>query len=310
MKFNDNIQNYKNKIIKDQIKKYNKEKLKLNLPELNKDTKKLLEKEITNLIHKGKGLIALEDDNFLGYLLGYEIEEMWGSPSIYIPMYGHGIISGDAKKIYQKLYQKNSEIWVNKGYKQHAITLYSREEKDINTWFWLGFGLRCVDAIKDIDTKSEYNNKVLEINSKNIYDLEEIHCQHTNYYSKAPLFMIRNEDKNPIETLKKWLEEENHHIFAYYEGETPLGYMRIEEVGEQFITTDSKMMNITSAYVNPSYRGKKIGCNLLKHIEKWLDEKGYEKLGVDFESFNVLGSNFWTKYFNPYAYTVVRRMDG
>lgn len=310
MKFDDNIQNYKNEIIEAQIKKYNIEKLKINLPDLNKKTRKLLEEEISNIIDVGKGLIALEDNKATGYLLGYEIEKMWGSPSIYIPMYGHGIISGDVKKTYQKLYEQASRRWVNNGYKQHSITLYSKEEKEVNTWFWLGFGLRCVDAIKDIDTKSEYNKNVLEINSKNIYDLEDIHKEHTNYYSNPPLFMIRNEDKTPIETLKKWLEEENHHIFAYYEGETPLGYMRIEEKGEQFLTTDSKMMNITSAYVDPNYRGKKIACNLLKHVEKWTHEKGFEKLGVDFESFNILGSNFWTKYFNPYTYTLVRRIDG
>ena len=61
---------------------------------------------------------------------------------------------------------------------------------------------------------------------------------------------------------------------------------------------------------NPEFRGNKIGYKLLNHIENWLYEKGYTKLGVDFESFNILGSNFWRKHFEMYSYTMVRRIDG
>ncbi len=310
MRFDNNIKKYREEIINHQINKYNEQKTKVNLPELNKDTTKLLKENINHLLDKGKGMVTLDKNNIKGYLIGYKIEEMWGSPSIYIPIYGHGIISGDVSKTYQKMYEKNSKTWVDKGYKQHAVTIYSKETNPVNIWFWLGFGLRCVDGIKEVNKKTEDNKNIIKITNENIYKLKNIHEDHTKYYGKAPLFMIRNKDDNPIETLKKWLKEENHHIFAYCQGEKVLGYMGIEEKGEQFLTTDSKMMNITSAYIEPNYRGKKIGYKLLNHVENWLSEKGYERLGVDFESFNIYGSNFWRKHFKMYTYSMVRRIDG
>ena len=310
MKFDTNIKHYRNEIINHQIENYKKLRKESELPELNKNTEKLLKNNINNLLDNGKGSVLLDEEKIKGFLIGFEVEEMWGNPSIYIPVYGHGVDSEDITRTYQKLYKENSKRWVEDGYKQHAVTLYSKEKTSIDTWFWLGFGLRCVDGIKKINKDAEKNKIITEISRKNIHKLKNIHEEHTKYYSKPPLFMIRDEDKNPLETLKKWHDNKNHHLFAYFEGEKVLGYMRIEEKGEQFLTNDSDMMNITSAYVDPEFRGNKIGYKLLNHIENWLYEKGYTKLGVDFESFNILGSNFWRKHFEMYSYTMVRRIDG
>lgn len=48
---------------------------------------------------------------------------------------------------------------------------------------------------------------------------------------------------------------------------------------------------------------------MLSAIQKWLLENDYTHCGVDYESFNISGSNFWNKYFTPYTDSFVRRID-
>lgn len=89
----------------------------------------------------------------------------------------------------------------------------------------------------------------------------------------------------------------------------PVGYMRIQPNGERFISEHPDVMNITGAYILNNERRSGIGVALLATIQRWLIQDGYPLCAVDFESINTMGSNFWTKYFSPYTYTMVRRID-
>jgi GNAT superfamily N-acetyltransferase len=69
------------------------------------------------------------------------------------------------------------------------------------------------------------------------------------------------------------------------------------------------MMNITGAYALPEVRGTGVATALLAWLIDWLREHGYERCGVDFESFNYTARNFWLKHFTAYTMGVVRRID-
>jgi len=66
---------------------------------------------------------------------------------------------------------------------------------------------------------------------------------------------------------------------------------------------------IKGAFCLPEHRGKGLHQNLLSMLVRKLKAKGYTHLGVDFESINPAAYNFWTKYFNAYTCSVVRRID-
>ena len=232
---------------------------------------------------------------------------------VYIPLYGHGIFAEDQnqiRKIYQKMYTYASALWVKKGYLSHSITVYAKNHTDVDTWFWLGFGNRCVDSIKPCEAV-ESTNKSLTIKKATLEDLEliaHLEGKNHNYFRTAPLFMPV-EDTNPLESLIEWYSAENRHLWIAFESENPVGFMRIQNEGESYISCHQRIMNITGAYIIPEKRGSNIATQLLNAIQNWLLDNNYPLLGVDFESFNVKGASFWNRHFTPYTFSLSRRID-
>ena len=86
-------------------------------------------------------------------------------------------------------------------------------------------------------------------------------------------------------------------------------YLKILSAGETFITEREKYRHIAGAFCLPEHRGKGLYQNLITCTISTLKKEGYTHLGVDFESLNPVGYNFWTKYFTSYTNGVVRRID-
>jgi len=273
--------------------------------------KKEIEKYLIDLIKNGSGVVAIENNELIGFLAGYKIEEFWGDcKGIYCPDFGHGLKERNKKNIYQLLYKNAANKWVNEGYTHHALTIYAHQKNVIDIFFWLGFGLRCIDAIRKVNILENINKDIIitKMKRSNISKLAEIQDKLHNYFSKSPLFMPVGK-QDPEEYLNNWLKGNNRHIWAASYENQIVGFMKIEPEGERIITKNKKMMNITGAYVKKEYRNLKIGVTLLNSIQNWLFENNYNLCGVDYESFNISGSNFWNNFFTPYTYSLVRRID-
>jgi hypothetical protein len=128
---------YKDEYMKLILDKYKKVKEKIELPEINQ-IKKQVSSELNQIIDHGIGLTLLNEEEVIGFIGGYQVDELFGSDKgIYVPLSGHGIKD---EKLYPKLYEKISDIWVSEGYTSHSITMFTLDENIIE-WFWLGFGL-------------------------------------------------------------------------------------------------------------------------------------------------------------------------
>ncbi|AKB51662.1 hypothetical protein MSBRW_2409 [Methanosarcina barkeri str. Wiesmoor] len=271
-----------------------------------------LRKLIKNLFNNGTGIVAVRSEELIGFIAGFEVEELFGKyKGIYSPLYGHGGKKEYRGILYQELYMHVAEKWVKNACFTHALTFFAHDTETIDLWFWQGFGLRCVDSIcesKKIPGNNPSNIIIKKANELDIPALANIHRQHNMYYRNSPIFMPRiNED--PVQDLTDWLKKVNHHLWAAYQDEKPLGYMRIQPNAETFVSEHKDIMNITGAYVMESERKAGIGTMLLGAIQEWLLKNGYTLCGVDFESINITGSRFWNKHFIPYTYSVVRRID-
>jgi GNAT superfamily N-acetyltransferase len=110
------------------------------------------------------------------------------------------------------------------------------------------------------------------------------------------------------EGLYKQTAEDVRYFAAKVNGRS-VAYIKLSEHGENFATEVDDMMNICGAYCEPELRGTGIYHNLLCHMMKELKREGYRLLGVDCESFNPTARGFWTKYFEEYTHSVVRRID-
>lgn len=272
--------------------------------------------QLTDLINCGLGFIALLDDKVVGYITGWPVNEFFGTANgVFVPLFGHGAVKEGRRKIYQELYSYASRMWVEKGLINHVITMFCVDKEFIDSWVLLGFGNRCNDAIRSTDALPEFkvcgNYSILKADKVHMPDIIQLCLQDARHFKKAPAFMVGDDEsvEDIIKDFKEWLSQDNHHLWIAYDDGKAVGYMRIQETGESFISAHSDMMNITGAFVDEKYRGKGVSKMLLDNILYWLKQNGYYLCGVDYESINVTGSNFWNKYFKPYTYTMVRYVD-
>ncbi|HOO32063.1 MAG TPA: GNAT family N-acetyltransferase [Thermotogota bacterium] len=282
------------------------------LPEAD-DHRKSLAQKTAHLFEKGSGFAFYEGNRLIAFLAGYRVKRYFGSADgIYIPLHGHGISPEvtDRVALYQKMYAFAAENWVREDILSHVITVFSKDEELVRTWFDLGFGNRCVDAIRIPSEIKQINSEIVirMATVDGLDSLEEIYRKDQLYFNNSPMFMPR-ENPAPIRQLKDWLNENRRYLWIAFLEKQPVGFIRIEEEGENYITEHPHMMNITGAYVDESHRGKGIGATMLNAVQKFLIDVDYRLCGVDFESFNISGAAFWNTHFTPYTYSLTRRID-
>ena len=89
-----------------------------------------------------------------------------------------------------------------------------------------------------------------------------------------------------------------------------IGYVRVQNDGENFVSCSEEVMNISGAYLKEEYRGKGMFPALIQSVLNVLKKEGVENVGVDYESFNLTANSFWPKYFELYTRSMVeRRID-
>lgn len=267
---------------------------------------------IQNLFTIGSGIAAIIENRLVGFLAGFYVDEFFGRyPGVYCPIFGHGATGKSRIDIYRGLYKHAADIWVKNKCVSHAITIFAHDHELVNHWFWQGFGMRCVDAIRETSSINIQNHSSAQIKKTVLKDakkLSDIHANHNMYYRKSPMFMLKN-DEDAVQEHKEWLSMENHHEWVAYHNDVPIGFIRISPTAETFVADHPFVMNINGAYVAENERRTGIGALLLNTVQEWLLQNGYPLCGVDFESINQLGSGFWMKYFTPYTYSLVRRID-
>ena len=96
------------------------------------------------------GLIALENGRLVGYLGWFLVNNFRRTPrkGAYVPEWGHACIQQDKADIYRRLYRAAGECWAAAGCQVHAITTLSHDRLAETAWYWHGFGLAVVDAVR------------------------------------------------------------------------------------------------------------------------------------------------------------------
>ncbi len=293
-----------------QIAKVNYEEERLLVPMLPKvdvlpDLKEFADNEL--------GVSAFENGRMIGYLCGYKpINDAWGTTNAkgtFSPIHAHGTISEGKSRIYSLLYQAVADKWVKEGIISHAIALYAHDQLAINSFFYNGFGLRCIDAIRftnHIPLINSIQCEYGELPKDEWYHLLELQNLLLTHLRNSPTFM-----PYPFFRKEKFLERlsEDTRFFVAKENNKCIAFIKIGSSGENFACDDSSMMNICGAYCLPEYRGIGVYNNLLSNLVLTLIREGYTRLGVDFESFNPTARGFWLKHFTEYTKSVVRRID-
>jgi GNAT superfamily N-acetyltransferase len=282
--------------------------------------------ELPDLLHfaeNGLGVVAMEGDRMLGFLCTYlPREDAFGTTKVkgtFSPIHAHGVsvqVTGTQRdQIYSRMYQAAAQKWIKEGIRSHAIGFLTYDKDALNSFFYNGFGLRCIDAIRSLEDIPA--RKTVQLPGSSKLDYVELLRDEWVLLLEQHNALIRHLGNSPTFMHFELMDEEAlyHHTSVdvrYFAAKTEgnyIAYIKLAEEGENFASEQDSMVNICGAYCEPEYRGLGIYHNLLCHMMDTLKKEGYQLLGVDCESFNPTARGFWLKYFTEYTHSVVRRID-
>lgn len=260
------------------------------------------------------GVAAFDGDTMLGFI---GCHNPWDGAfdsnvkGTFTPIHAHGCVKENRARIYERMYQHMAEVLVSHGVLYHGIALYSHDVEALTAYFHCGFGHRCSDAIRKMEQicgiVSVADVSYEELPGGEAKQVRELRRKLKDHMGESSCFMYTSEDE-----FEEWVQRRENNgsrIFVAKDMERPIAFLEICEEAENFVAELPNVKNICGAFCLPEYRGQQIYQNLINYVADILKKEGYQYLGVDYESFNPTAQHFWTKYFEPYTYSVVRRVD-
>lgn len=269
--------------------------------------------KLAQLFQRSPGVMAVEDDGRLaGYMGWFIVDHFRGTHrrAAYVPEWGHAALAGRRPDIYRALYRTAAEQWRAAGCDVHAITLLAHDQAAQQVWFWNGFGLLVVDAVRPMQPLATLVHTDLAVRAATLDDaahlaaLDAEHCQH---YARSPIFMAPRAGDS-ADQFVPFLSCPKNSVWLALDGEQPVGFLRFE--GYDFdcaaIVQSDQTIRINGAFVRPAYRGRRAAAALLDAALRHYAGRGFTCCAVDFESFNPEAAVFWMRYFEPVAFSLTR----
>lgn len=310
------IRPFQNSLIPDAanlfVENYRKERLATSvLPALMENPVWVAQK-LTALMATCSGVAVLKDGQLVGYLGWFLVNGFRGTgrKGAYVPEWGHVCVEENKPTIYQAMYRAAAEEWAEAGCQVHALTLLAHDHTAEKAWYWNGFGLTVVDAIRPsqpLDISEPTHLTIRKATSQDAISLTELDAEHWTHYPRSPVFMApatgRDADANVA-----FLSRPKNSVWMAFDGEVPAGFIRFEgyDFDSVAILETEEGVQITGAYVRPAYRGQKVAVALLDTALRAYQAHGLQYCAVNFESFNPEATAFWMKYFEPVCFSVVR----
>ncbi len=208
------------------------------------------------------GVMALEDGVLVGYLGWWLAEDFRGAgrKAAYCPEWAHTVTGPRKAEVYRALYRAAATAWAAAGCQAHAITLLAHDRAAEKAWFWNGFGLLVVDAVRPIhglDAQPFSGLRLRAAAAEDAAALAALDAEHCLHYSKPPIFMALRRG----ETAAGWIDflaRPRNRVWLACEGTEPAGFMRFD--GYEFdgaeVVESETTVKISGAYVRPACRGR------------------------------------------------------
>jgi GNAT superfamily N-acetyltransferase len=277
------------------------------------DVEDALERAVGDIVRHGVGIAALEGSKLVGYMsfIGPIGNFFGNSPGCFSPLHGSAATGPQRHRLFSLLFQHASELMTTRSAKVFAVTTYAHDHDAATALSLNGFGIRCADAIREIATPLETASvpgitygEIPWTDAGRLLSLKNGLVEHLH---RSPTYVAA--DAFTPESFALLSEERRSRFFIAHDSGTPIGYMEIIDDGESYFTSAPGMLNICGAFLDERYRGRGIYGQLLSVVIDALRKEGVEHLGVDFETMNPTALHFWTRYFDPYTYSLARRLD-
>jgi GNAT superfamily N-acetyltransferase len=268
--------------------------------------------KLRSLLDAGPAVIALDQGKLVGYLGSYLIDHFRDTErkAAFCPEWGYAV-QGDRKEpITRALYRAAAEQWTEAGCHAHAISLLAHDPVTQNVWFWQGFGLLVVDAVRPltlVDTPSPTGITIRQATADDVELLARLDAEHWQHYAQPPILMAVQWADDPAAWADFLTTPGNSAWLAIKDSEAA-GFMRFERHsrGAAAIVAAETNVAITGAFVRPAYRGCRAAVALLNAAFADYARQGIDRCSVDFEAINPEAAAFWMKYFDPVCLSVMR----
>ncbi|MBK8905297.1 MAG: GNAT family N-acetyltransferase [Anaerolineaceae bacterium] len=267
---------------------------------------------LTRLLDVSSGVVAVENGRLLGYLAWYLVPNFRDTPrrGAYVPEWGHATVDDGKTAIYRALYRAAAGQWAAAGCQVHAITLLAHDQEAERAWFWHGFGLTVLDAVRPVRPLNTLPQTALHIRQATVEDaaaLTALDAEHWQHYSQPPILMTARTGLNEAGNIA-FLSRRKNSVWLACDGEHLAGFIRCD--GYDFdgvaIVESDRTAAITGAYVRPAYRGQRAAPAMLDAALRHYESLGFTCCALNFESFNPEATLFWLNYFEPVCHSVLR----
>lgn len=279
------------------------------------DAYALLENTVRSAFEHGIGKLAIKDGKLVGYVVYYApINGFFGDVNGGFSVLGASAFTGkeicgiDRGKLVELLLTTSLKDLVNNGVYSIGFSCYSCDKELLAALVLNGFGVRCCDAVADMEKLrgTEYKLPIRELTGEEKRLVIPLYHSLNAHLSSSPVFMPNMEEPDDYD---KWVADGEKRIFAAFDGEEPVGFICAKDGGESFVSYSEELVNMCGFYVLPEYRRMHIAEDLVRFFAETFASDGYRKVGVDFETINPAALRFYNKFFTPYTYSLVRRID-
>ena len=273
----------------------------------------LVIQKLTWLLGAGPAFAALDAGElvgFLGTILAPHFRNT-ARKGAYVPEWGHAAAPGRTAAVYPALYRAAAAQWADAGCQVHAISILAHDRAAVDQWFWQGFGLTVVDAVRPVQP--------LAASLACLPHHPQGHAGRRRPPGRArrrtlpPLYgLARSSWRRPTRTtqpsLPSFLARPHNAAWLALDGDTPAGFLRFDgyEVDGVGILEGEHTVFINGAFLRPAYRGQRLTPAMLAAALHDYAGQGFTCCALNFESFNPEAALFWPRYFDPVCYSLTR----
>ena len=265
-----------------------------------------------------KGVVMLEKDRMIGYMLGYYDQNVFFGRHVWVPYGGLALSEADEYQQLRTLYAAAGDNWIQDGILNHYLVCPAIQEWQ-RAAFSLSFGQEQAYAVA-----SSTEEQLEKLPPQGI-TIREVQPADANQLAASGHWIAAHLNAAPVwepvpqrhmaEVRPGYAEladDDTSTTWVALDGEQLVAYVAIYtvDIGAIHYLGTPKAAHFAVAATHPDYRKRGIGRVLFTHILNVAHQQGYEQVFTDWRTTNLEADRYWPTFgFDPFAYRLLRRVN-